>query len=105
MLRPRCAAIWYLDGIEISEEMIRLGLARDCPRFSGRRYEQAELEAADDISPETMSAGEMMALASAPFRTMLAAGTAPAGDVQPIQLSTCEARREPGRGAAHAGAS
>jgi hypothetical protein len=36
------------------------------------------LREADDASQETMSAGEMMALASAPFRTMLAAGTVPA---------------------------
>jgi hypothetical protein len=37
----------YLDGKDISEQMIRLGLARDCPRYSGGRYEQAELDAAE----------------------------------------------------------
>jgi endonuclease YncB( thermonuclease family) len=43
----RRAAICYLDGTDIYEEMIRLGLARDCPRFSGGRYKQAEREAAE----------------------------------------------------------
>lgn len=28
--------------------MVRRGLARDCPRFSGKRYAAAEREAADD---------------------------------------------------------
>jgi len=31
----RCAKICYLDGVDISEALVRRGLARDCPRFSG----------------------------------------------------------------------
>ena len=42
----RCAAICTADGADIAAEMIRMGLARDCPRFSGGRYEEIELEAA-----------------------------------------------------------
>jgi micrococcal nuclease len=42
----RCIAICYLEGADISEAMVRQGLARDCPRYSGGRYQQAELEAA-----------------------------------------------------------
>ena len=30
----------------MSEPMVRAGLARDCPRFSGGRYGAAELQAA-----------------------------------------------------------
>jgi micrococcal nuclease len=44
----RCVAICYLDGRDISEVMVRGGLARDCPRFSGGRYAEAERRAADD---------------------------------------------------------
>lgn len=40
-------AICYLEGADISEELVRLGLARDCPRYSGGRYEQAEPQAAE----------------------------------------------------------
>jgi micrococcal nuclease len=43
----RCVATCHLDGADISEEMVRMGLARDCPRYSDGRYQQAELEAAE----------------------------------------------------------
>ena len=43
----RCDAICTLEGgADISEELVRMGLARDCPRYSGGRYEAAEQEAA-----------------------------------------------------------
>jgi endonuclease YncB( thermonuclease family) len=32
----------YRDGHDIAEALIRAGLARDCPRFSGGRYAVAE---------------------------------------------------------------
>jgi endonuclease YncB( thermonuclease family) len=42
----RCVAVCFLDGADIAEALVRQGLARDCPRFSGGRYRRAELEAA-----------------------------------------------------------
>ena len=42
----RCVGICYLNGQDISEVMVRRGLARDCPRFSGGRYAAAERRAA-----------------------------------------------------------
>jgi micrococcal nuclease len=42
----RCVGICYFDGEDISDVMVRRGLARDCPRFSGGRYAQAERQAA-----------------------------------------------------------
>ena len=44
----RCIAICNLEGVDISEVMVRRGLARDCVRFSGGRYSAAEREAADE---------------------------------------------------------
>jgi micrococcal nuclease len=44
----RCVATCYLDGQDISAEMVRAGVARDCPRFSGGRYAEAERQAAAD---------------------------------------------------------
>jgi micrococcal nuclease len=44
----RCVGICYLEGRDISEVMVRRGLARDCPRFSGGRYASAERQAAAD---------------------------------------------------------
>lgn len=41
----RCVAVCYLEDQDISEAMIRSGLARDCPRFSGGRYRAAETAA------------------------------------------------------------
>ena len=42
----RCAGVCYLDGTDISEVMVQRGLARDCPRYSGGRYAEAERQAA-----------------------------------------------------------
>jgi micrococcal nuclease len=42
----RCAGICYLQGADISAELVRRGLARDCPRFSGGRYHDVEAQAA-----------------------------------------------------------
>jgi micrococcal nuclease len=42
----RCAGVCYLNGRDIGAEMVRRGLARDCPRFSGGRYREVELIAA-----------------------------------------------------------
>ena len=42
----RCAGICYLDGEDVSEVMVRRGLARDCRRYSGGRYAQAGRRAA-----------------------------------------------------------
>jgi micrococcal nuclease len=41
----RCVGICYLHGEDISKIMVRGGLARDCPRFSGGRYAEAERRA------------------------------------------------------------
>jgi hypothetical protein len=43
----RCVGVCYLDGMNIEEELVRIGLARDCPRFSGGRYREVEQAAAD----------------------------------------------------------
>jgi endonuclease YncB( thermonuclease family) len=42
----RCVATCYLDGADIAEMIIAMGLARDCPRYSGGRYQEAEHRAA-----------------------------------------------------------
>jgi endonuclease YncB( thermonuclease family) len=42
----RCVGVCFLEGADISEVMIQRGVARDCPRFSGGRYAQAERDAA-----------------------------------------------------------
>src|SRR5918992_1657755 len=44
----RCAGICYLDGVDISEVMVRRGVARDCPRYSLGRYAEDEHQAAAD---------------------------------------------------------
>ena len=44
----RCAGICYLDGADISEVMVRRGVASDCRRYSGGRYPEAERRAAPD---------------------------------------------------------
>ena len=44
----RCVGICYLEGQDISEVMVRGGLARDCPRFSGGRFAVAERQTAAD---------------------------------------------------------
>jgi micrococcal nuclease len=43
----RCVGICYLDGKDISAEMVRQGVARDCPRFSGGRYRVIEAGATE----------------------------------------------------------
>jgi micrococcal nuclease len=42
----RCVGVCYLNGADIAEVMVREGLARDCPRFSGGRYATTERRAA-----------------------------------------------------------
>ncbi len=42
----RCSAICYIAVRDIGAVMVRRGLARDCPSFSGGRYERLELQAA-----------------------------------------------------------
>jgi hypothetical protein len=44
----RCVGVCYLNGKDIAMTIVRQGLARDCPRFSGRRYAQAEYQASVD---------------------------------------------------------
>jgi micrococcal nuclease len=46
----RCAGICYLDGEDVAAVLVQQGLARDCPRFSGGRYAQAERRAAAEGS-------------------------------------------------------
>jgi endonuclease YncB( thermonuclease family) len=41
----RCVGICYLEDVDISAEMVRRGVARDCPRFSGGRYRGVEAQA------------------------------------------------------------
>ena len=43
----RCVAVCYLEGVDIAATMVSQGLARDCERFSGGRYRDAEQQAAD----------------------------------------------------------
>jgi micrococcal nuclease len=38
--------VCYLEGMDISATVVGAGLARDCPRFSGGRYQQAEAQVA-----------------------------------------------------------
>jgi micrococcal nuclease len=42
----RCTAVCALEGIDIAEVLVGIGHARDCPYFSGGRYQTAELQAA-----------------------------------------------------------
>lgn len=44
----RCVGICHVSGSDIAAELVRAGVARDCPRFSGRRYADEEMEAAQD---------------------------------------------------------
>jgi micrococcal nuclease len=39
----RCAAICCLEGADIAEELVLMGLTRDCIRYSKGRYREAEL--------------------------------------------------------------
>jgi endonuclease YncB( thermonuclease family) len=42
----RCVGVCYVNGADIAAEMVSAGAARDCPRFSGGRYQQVEAQAA-----------------------------------------------------------
>ena len=42
----RCTAVCALDGTDIAEALVRQGFARDCPRYSDGRYQEAEWQAA-----------------------------------------------------------
>lgn len=44
--QERCVAVCYLHDVDIAEMTVLAGLARDCPRFSGGRYAEAEHQAA-----------------------------------------------------------
>ncbi|HEX5796544.1 MAG TPA: hypothetical protein VFY19_11940 [Geminicoccaceae bacterium] len=44
----RCAGVCFLEGQDIAAILVQQGLARDCPRFSGGRYAEAERQAAAD---------------------------------------------------------
>ena len=39
----------YRDGQDVAEALIRVGLARDCPRYSGGRYATADQPAAKEL--------------------------------------------------------
>ena len=39
----------YLDGQDVAEALVKAGLARDCPRFSGGQYAAAETAAAREL--------------------------------------------------------
>ena len=39
----------YLDGQDVAEALVRAGLARDCPRFSGGQYAAGETVAATGL--------------------------------------------------------
>jgi endonuclease YncB( thermonuclease family) len=41
----RPVGICFVDGHDVGRRMVKMGLARDCPRFSGGRYEEAEAQA------------------------------------------------------------
>ena len=42
----RCIGTCYLGGTDIAAELVRAGVARDCPRFSRGRYGDEEQQAA-----------------------------------------------------------
>jgi endonuclease YncB( thermonuclease family) len=43
--RGRRVGYCFRQGLDVGAEVIRAGLARDCPRYSGGRYAAAEPEA------------------------------------------------------------
>jgi micrococcal nuclease len=49
----RCIAVCALEGADIAAELVQLGLARDCPRYSAGRYQGVELEAAAHGRPRS----------------------------------------------------
>lgn len=42
----RVVGICYVEGKDVAAELVRRGLARDCPRFSGGRYKELETASA-----------------------------------------------------------
>jgi endonuclease YncB( thermonuclease family) len=46
--RDRIVAVCELAGVDLGAYLVRLGLARDCPRFSGGRYRPLEAALGDD---------------------------------------------------------
>jgi micrococcal nuclease len=42
----RCVAVCRLNGTDIAEALVRMGFARDCPRYSSGKYQAAEHQAA-----------------------------------------------------------
>lgn len=44
----RCVGVCYLADTDIAATMVRMGLARDCPRYSGGRYAEDERRAVAD---------------------------------------------------------
>ena len=40
----------YVDGQDVAEALVRAGLARDCPRYSGGQYAAAEPAEARELS-------------------------------------------------------
>jgi len=45
----RVVGICYVGGRDVAEELVRRGLARDCPRFSSGRYRELETAAAQGL--------------------------------------------------------
>ena len=45
----RVVGICYASGRDVAEELVRRGLARDCPRFSGGRYRELETAGAQSL--------------------------------------------------------
>ena len=42
LARKRPVGVCFVDGVDVGESLIKDGFARDCPRFSGGRYAEAE---------------------------------------------------------------
>lgn len=46
----RPVARCFVDGVDIGEQQVRAGMARDCPAFSGGAYRQAEVHARRSVN-------------------------------------------------------
>ncbi len=46
--RKRPVGVCHVAGVDVGEVMVREGYARDCPRYSGGRYANAEKAAVRD---------------------------------------------------------
>jgi hypothetical protein len=70
----RCVGVCYLKGVDISAEMVRRGVARDCPRFSSGGYRILEAQAAANGAmigrsyrlPDTARAGDRAGVTAMP---------------------------------------